>query len=67
MTAVQSRIHYAMKQEFKLLKVIIADYTPEEYDYEPVDGTRKAKQADYDMVDVILCLIPTPRPWRRRS
>ena len=53
MTAVQSRIHYAMKQEFKLLKVIIADYTPEEYDYEPVDGTRKAKQADYDMVDVI--------------
>jgi len=53
MTAVQSRIHYAMKQEFKLLKVIIADYTPEEYDYEPVDGPRRAKKADYDMVDVI--------------
>ncbi len=53
MTAVQSRIHYAMKQEFKLLKVIIADYTPDEYDYEPVDGSRKAKQGDYDMVDVI--------------
>jgi hypothetical protein len=53
MTAVQSRIHYAMKQEFKLLKVIIADYTPEEYDYEPVDGSKRAKKSDYDMVDVI--------------
>jgi hypothetical protein len=53
MTAVQSRIHHAMKQEFKLLKVIIADYTPEEYDYEPVDGSPKAKKSDYDMVDVI--------------
>lgn len=53
MTAVQSRIHAAMKQEFKLLKVIIADYTPEDYDYEPVDGRRSAKKEDYDMVDVI--------------
>jgi hypothetical protein len=53
MTAVQSRIHYAMKQEFKLLKVIIADYTPDEYDYEPVDGSKRAKKSDYDMVDVI--------------
>jgi len=42
-----------MKQEFKLLKVIIADYTPEDYDYEPVDGRRTAKREDYDMVDVI--------------
>jgi hypothetical protein len=53
MTAVQSRIHFAMKQEFKLLKVIIADYTPEDYAYQPVDGRRSAKKADYDMVDVI--------------
>ena len=53
MTAVQSRIHAAMKQEFKLLKVIIADYTPDEYAYEPVDGRRTAKKEDYDMVDVI--------------
>ena len=53
MTAVQSRLHYAMKQEFKLLKVIIADYTPEEYDYEPEEGSRKAKRSDYDAVDVI--------------
>ena len=53
MTAVQSRIHAAMKQEFKLLKVIIADYTPDEYAYQPVDGRRSAKREDYDMVDVI--------------
>jgi hypothetical protein len=53
MGAVQSRMHFTMKQEFKLLKVIIADYTPEEYDYEPVDGSRKAKRGDYDLVDVI--------------
>ena len=53
MGAVQARMHYSMKQEFKLLKVIIADYTPEEYSYEPVDGSRKAKKSDYDSVDVI--------------
>ena len=53
MGAVQARMHFTMKQEFKLLKTIIADYTPEEYDYEPVDGSRKAKKSDYDLVDVI--------------
>jgi hypothetical protein len=53
MTAVQARLHYAMKQEFKLLKVIIADYTPEDYAYEPEEGSRSIKRADYDMVDVI--------------
>jgi hypothetical protein len=53
MSAVQARVHFAMKQEFKLLKAIIRDYTPSEYDYDPVDGSRKAKQADYDMVEVI--------------
>lgn len=53
MSAVQARLHFAMKQEFKLLKVIIADYTPEEYSYEPVDAKRSAKKADYDLVDVI--------------
>ena len=53
MTAVQARLHYAMKQEFKLLKVIIADYTPEDYDYEPEGGNRDVKRSDYDAVDVI--------------
>jgi hypothetical protein len=53
MSAVQARLHYSMRQEFKLLKVIIADYTPEEYDYEPIEGSRRAKKSDYDMVEVL--------------
>lgn len=53
MTAVQARIHNAMKQEFKLLKVIIADYCEEDYDYEPEDASRRARKSDYDLVDVI--------------
>jgi hypothetical protein len=53
MGAVQARMHYSMKQEFKLLKAIIADYTPDDYDYEPIEGSRKAKKGDYDMVAVI--------------
>ncbi len=53
MSAVQARIHYAMKQEFRLLKTIIADYTPESYSYEPDEGSRKAKKSDYDTVEVI--------------
>jgi len=53
MSAVQARVHYSMKQEFKLLKSIIRDYAPTEYDYEPASGSRMAKQEDYDMVDVI--------------
>ena len=53
MSAVQARIHYAMKEEFRLLKDIIRDYTPDEYSYQPEDGPRRAKQSDYDQVDVI--------------
>jgi hypothetical protein len=53
MSAVQARIHYAMKQEFILLRDIIRDYTPEDYDYDPVEGSRKAKRGDYDLVTVI--------------
>ena len=52
-TAVQGRLHYAMRIEFKLLKAIIRDYTPEEYEYDPEDAARQIKQADYDMVEVI--------------
>jgi hypothetical protein len=53
MSAVQARIHYAMKQELKLLKDIIRDYTPDQYNYVPVEGTPRAKKSDYDDVDVI--------------
>ena len=53
MSAVQARVHFSMKQEFKLLKSIIRDYAPTEYEYQPSSGSKKAKQEDYDMVDVI--------------
>ena len=53
MSAVQARIHYSMKREFKLLKKIIAEYTPEEYSYVPVEGSPRAKRSDYDNVEVI--------------
>jgi hypothetical protein len=53
MSAVQARVYYAMKQEFKLLAAIIRDNTPDEYSYEPEVGSRKAKKSDYDDVDVI--------------
>jgi hypothetical protein len=53
MSAVQARIHYSFKQELKLLRDIIRDYTPDEYTYDPEEGTRKAKQDDYDAVEVI--------------
>lgn len=53
MSAVQARIHYTMKQEFKILANIIRDNTPEDYDYEPEKGGRQAKREDYDTVEVI--------------
>jgi len=53
MSAVQARIYYSMKQEFILLRDIIRDYTPDEYSYEPQEGSRKAKKDDYDLVTII--------------
>ena len=53
MAAVQSRVHYAMKQEFKLLRKIISEYAPEEYMYVPDRGEPRARRADYAMVEVI--------------
>ena len=53
MAAVQARVHYAMKQEFKLLKAIMAEYAPEDYAYIPARGEVGAKREDYMMVDVI--------------
>jgi len=53
MSAVQARIHNSMKRELILLKEIIAESAPEEYDYEPEEGSRRAKRSDYESVDVI--------------
>ena len=53
MAAVQARVHYAMKQEFKMLKILMAEYAPAEYAYQPTRGEVGARQADYMMIDVI--------------
>ena len=53
MSAIQARVHFSMKQELGLLKDIIAAYTPDEYNYEPDEGSPRAKKSDYDDVDVI--------------
>jgi len=53
MSAVQARIHHSMRQELKLIKGIIKDFTPEDYAYTPETGSREAKQSDYDKVEVI--------------
>ena len=53
MSAIQARIHYTMKQEFKLLAAIIRDNTPAEYSYEPETGDAGTKQSDYDQVDIL--------------
>ena len=53
MAAVQARVHYAMKQEFKLLKAIMAEHASDEYSYEPIRGEVTARVTDYMAVDVI--------------
>ena len=53
MAAVQARVHYAMKQEFKLLKQIMSEYAATDYDYIPARGEISARVADYMMVEVI--------------
>lgn len=53
MSAIQARMHFSMKNEFKLLKKIIASYAPADYSYEPSTGTRKARRSDYEMVNII--------------
>lgn len=53
MTAVQARVHYALKQELGLIKDIIADYADEDYSYEPETGRQSARKEDFKHVDII--------------
>jgi len=53
MSAIQARIHFAMKKEFRLLKKIISEYAPQDYSYEPSTGNRKARKSDYSLVNII--------------
>ena len=53
MSAVQARVHASLRMEFKLLKAIIEEHTPQEYQYDPYNAERKAKQSDYATSEVI--------------
>jgi hypothetical protein len=53
MSAVQARVHYALKQELQLLAAIIRDYSPDDYEYEPASGNKRAKKSDYEDIEII--------------
>ena len=54
MTAVQARVHYALKQEFKLIAELVRDNSPHDYDYDvKSEYGRRAKFEDYRHTDII--------------
>ena len=53
MTAVQARVHYALKQELNLIKDIIADYADEDYSYQPETAMPSVRREDFNHVDII--------------
>ena len=53
MSAVQARLHFAMKQELKLLAGMIRDHASSSYDYEPEEGRITARREDYSYVEII--------------
>ena len=54
MSAIHKRCYYAMRQEFKLLSKVIAEYLPPEYPYAVYGADRIIKSVDFDArVDVL--------------
>ena len=54
MSAIQKRLHYSQRKEFKLLANCIQMFTPPEYPYQVVGGERMIKQSDFDeRVDIL--------------
>lgn len=54
MTAVQARVHYALKQEFRLIAQLVRDNSPHDYDYDVrSEYGRRAKFEDYRHTDII--------------
>ena len=67
MSAIQARIHYAMKQEFRLLKEIIREYTPGSYDLCRWTARRPSSARTTTKSTSSRYPTPTRLPWRRRS
>ena len=54
MSAIQKRLHFSQRKEFKLLANSIKMFTPPEYPYQVIGGNRMIKQTDFDdRVDII--------------
>ena len=54
MSAVHKRLHYGMRQEFKLLARVMSEYLPQEYPYAVAGGDRAVMQQDFDdRIDVV--------------
>jgi hypothetical protein len=54
MSAIHKRCYYAMKQEFRLLSSVIAEYLPPEYPYAVYGAERVIKVQDFDdRVDIL--------------
>jgi len=54
MSAIHKRLYVALKQEFKLLAKVFAQYLPPEYPYDVVGGQRNIKVQDFDdRIDIL--------------
>jgi hypothetical protein len=54
MSAIHKRLHYAQKNEFRILARIFRDNLPQEYPYDVAGGDRKVMASDFDgRVDVV--------------
>ncbi len=54
MSAVHKRLHYSMRQEFRLLARVMSEYLPQEYPYAVAGGDRTIMRQDFDdRVDVV--------------
>ena len=65
MSAVQARMHATLKKEFGLLKAIISETPPTQYEYN-VDPSRMVKMEDFERVDIIPVSDPNASTFSQR-
>lgn len=66
MSAVQARIYESMKQELRLIKNIIRDYTDMRYSYDPEGASADIKKQDYEIVDILPVADPNSATMSQR-